>query len=342
MTVVHLRLSCLFLSFLGGFLFACKEASPPQRPQGVPQVADRPPLPSPPSGPLKRLEAFSKTIPASAALIGLFPADFVKTLVSDVGSLFPHLLILEDPRKMGQRLLDLYGIALDDLRGWCAFAWLPEGGPLLLCEALSYRRPNGTEGFSVGPFSGHFLERDFGRLLSVFGENLWLSGPEGAVIRAARARMGTEPSLASAIKRVKVAIEKNGSPSQDDDGALYFLDPSVAPWCKGHICAATAVFFSRRSIQVVAEAKEGLGEALQALAEAFWHEHVLQPFRSLGRSDRRSPIPEEALKGPDLLVTSATFSLRERFFLMRGQGDAALMGALLNLDLVQSLFAPRL
>ncbi len=299
--------------------------------------------PSPSGEAIGVLRRFAAVLPVRPRALAVLPADALHQAFLDLAGALLHPLALSRPEEVGPRLKTRIGLDPSSLGPSCVFAWLEGDGPVLLCEAAGevvLERPPDAVGWKAWAFRG-VATKDLvaaaaprARGLGDFGPSWVAVGSEAAVRRVAMVHGGEWPSLQHGLGRVEAEVLRAGRGAEKDLVSLWFFDPHAAPWCLPGVCQATAAFFSRTGLRVVAEARPGMGPALKASVEVLWRRDVVERFA--GRV-----LADAVAKPADLLVRQATVELREPLVTLRsGPGDPVFLAAALYPDLVLGLLGP--
>ncbi len=319
----------------------CGKKTPPTAPEKLPPAATRltphSKAPSPaPKSLFGAIDELAPRIPIQATQFGIFPASRVQAALESLPAGLPRLVYAMTADDFKTRLRTLYGVDLSDVAGTCAFALLPEAGPLVMCPGGSLSEVKGSYRWVHGKASGYNVTRNGVEISFGIIDGYLTVGTVQAVSRAVLVSLGSWPRLSDGRGRWMPRMVESTGVDAFGHSALFFLDPSTAPWC-GDLCTNTAVFASEDAVIAIARAVTGEGPALQARAEAWWQEVgiTLGNLQGQPEADRLMRMPDSWLKPADLLARSGTFRLREDHLLFEGRGDPIVMLTALNAQLPQ-------
>ena len=310
--------------------------TPPEPGAPVPPVTAQPaPPPSPPlpAGRLDVLERLAPRIPISARLVATFPAASARSLLEALPVQWPRTVRAAEPDVFFKRVRDLWGIDIPSLGGDCMLVVVPPTEVFVSCDVARTAVVPGTHLWKDGDASGWIVRRN--------GLDLWvgtqgdrvLAGTQGGVQAALMTTRGAFPSLANALPRMEAGLKELASADGRRESALWFPDPTLAPWCS-EACVRTAVFWSGSGVSGVVAGENGRADVARVGVDAWWS--GVKAADAKVSSSSEAGLSEDVLKRTAMPATSAEIGVRGDRVGFQGQGDPAWLALVLRLDLLQS------
>jgi hypothetical protein len=271
---------------------------------------------------LELLTVFAPTLPVQSRVVALFPSDRLKAVLESLPTGFPRLVRAASPEAFSSRIRSLYGIDISTLAGSCAFALVADAGPVLVCQGGTATPVEGSSRWAHGPAEGHTITRG-GLSISISAhQGRLMVGSPVAVERCLLAQRKSWPDLTGGLSRWKPRLSEIAGADAFGDMAVFFLDPSMAPWC-GSDCIVSAIFATDQEFVAAAITRDDTVETVQTRAAALWSA-TISDYATLmdePRETRSPPVEDSWFKAGDPAIRQAELSTRGAWVFLKGPGD---------------------
>jgi len=290
------------------------------------------------------LERFAALLPVNTDIVAVFSSDTLKGVLEEITESFPVPALMEDKTALPGRVSQVYGLNLDDLGRYCAMSLIKRAGPLLACEFNGKTSPPpGNTRWTHDKAHGHNVMRGEANVYVGVIKDWLVIGSGKAIQRLSLVDRDDSSSLETVVAGKSKVL--SGLAAADPWGklAVFFIEPSVAPWCDDVSCEDTAIFIDPgKESMLVVNSRDGLSEEARAKVDVFWTD-VKAQFVKVCDTEmvmRPVPIPDRALKKADLLVRRGEIAVRGHQVTLKGPGYASLLATVLNPDLIRQFLAP--